>query len=79
MEGKHSVHGWRASFSTLARDHGFARDVVELTLDHIADTAVARAYDRGERMVERVRLMYWWDAQLSGAELGAQATTDAGR
>ena len=73
MEGKHSVHGWRASFSTLARDHGFSRDVVELTLDHIADNETARAYDRGERLAERVRLMYWWDAQLTAAQLGASA------
>jgi integrase len=71
MEGKHSVHGWRASFSTLARDAGFSRDVVELTLDHIHDNAVARAYDRGERLVERQKLMYWWDSQLSSAQHGA--------
>lgn len=72
MEGKHSVHGWRASFSTLARDHGFAREVVELTLDHVHDNAVARAYDRGERLEERRRLMYWWDAQLTAAQHGGE-------
>lgn len=70
MEGKHSVHGWRASFSTLARDHGFSREVTELTLDHLHDNAVARAYDRGERLAERVKLMYWWDAQLAAGEHG---------
>lgn len=61
---KHTLHGWRAAFATLARDAGFARDVVELTLDHVHDTAVARAYDRGERMDDRIRLMSWWDEQL---------------
>lgn len=70
MEGKHSVHGWRASFSTLARDHGFAREVVELTLDHVHDNAVARAYDRGDRLEERRKLMYWWDSQLTAAQFG---------
>lgn len=45
LEGKHSPHGWRSSFSTLARDNGFARDVVELALDHARDNEVARAYD----------------------------------
>lgn len=70
MEGKHSVHGWRASFSTLARDHGFSRDVVELTLDHIHDTETARAYDRGERLAERLKLMRWWDSELSKAQHG---------
>jgi integrase len=70
LEGVHSPHGWRSSFSTLARDAGLSREVVELALDHIHDSAVARAYDRGERFDERVRLMYWWDAQLSAAQDG---------
>lgn len=61
---RHTLHGWRAAFATLARDAEFSREVVELTLDHVHDNAVARAYDRGERWVERVRLMEWWDAQL---------------
>jgi hypothetical protein len=53
LEGEHSPHGWRSAFSTLARDHGFARDVVELALDHAHDNEVARAYDRGERFTKR--------------------------
>lgn len=69
-EGRHSVHGWRASFSTLARDHGFSKDVVELALDHVTDTATVRAYDRGERLVERKKLAVWWDAELSRAQRG---------
>ena len=70
LDGKHSPHGWRAAFSTLARDSGFERDVVELTLDHIHDNEVARAYDRGQRMTQRVALMRWWGEQLSQAQRG---------
>lgn len=70
LAGTHSVHGWRSSLSTLARDAGFAKDVVELTLDHVHDNEVARAYDRGERLDERRRLMYWWDALLTSAQYG---------
>lgn len=66
----HSPHGWRAAFSTLAKDNGFSRDVVELALDHLHDTDVVRAYDRGERLVERVKLMNWWGDQLSKAQRG---------
>jgi integrase len=69
-EGRHSVHGWRASFSTLARDHGFSKDVVELALDHVTDSATVRAYDRGERLTERKKLSAWWDAELSTAQHG---------
>ncbi len=72
LEGKHSPHGWRSSFSTLARDNGIARDVVELALDHAHDNEVARAYDRGERFEERVKLFNWWGEQLSAAQRGAE-------
>ena len=85
LQGKHTPHGWRSAFSTLARDKGderdkegrivspaFERDVVELALDHIHDNDVVRAYDRGERLEQRIRLMNWWDGQLSRAQRGAE-------
>lgn len=71
-EDRHSVHGWRASFSTLARDHGFSRDVVELGLDHIVDVATVRDFDRGERLAERKKLIAWWDSELSKAQHGSK-------
>ncbi|MGI8783372.1 MAG: tyrosine-type recombinase/integrase [Acidobacteriota bacterium] len=72
VQDKHSPHGWRSSFSSLARDAGFARDVVEMALDHIHDKEVVRAYDRGERKDERVKLAYWWDSQLIAAQHGTE-------
>ena len=71
LEEKNSPHGWRSSFSTLARENGFARDVVELALDHAHDNEVARAYDRGERFEKRIKLFNWWGEQLSAAQRGA--------
>lgn len=65
MRDVHSLHGWRASLATLARDAGFTRDVVAVVLDHEKDTAVRRAYDRGDRLAERIKLMAWWDSELS--------------
>lgn len=73
LEGKHSAHGWRASFSTLCKEDeaaDFDNQVVDLALDHIHDTAVARAYDRGQRLKQRVDLMKWWGDQLEKAEYG---------
>lgn len=71
LEDRHTPHGWRSSFSTLARDHGFAHDVVELALDHVHSNEVARAYDRGERLSQRAKLAEWWGAQLVEAERSA--------
>lgn len=76
---KHSPHGWRSAFSTLARDQGFDRDVVELTLDHIHDNDVVRAYDRGERLQQRVKLMKWWGEQLTKAQNGADVVPLRGK
>lgn len=71
LEGKHSPHGWRSAFSTLAKDNGLDRDAVELSLDHIHDNDVARAYDRGERLQQRIKLMNWWGDELTRAQRGA--------
>lgn len=70
LKNKHTPHGWRSALSTLARDAGFERDAVELALDHIHDTDVARAYDRGERRPERERLARWWGENLTRAQRG---------
>jgi integrase len=72
LAGKHSPHGWRSAFSTQSRDHGFARDVVELALDHAHDNDVARTYDRGERFAQRIELFNWWGEQLFNAQRGAK-------
>jgi integrase len=79
LADKHSPHGWRSAFSTLARDNGFERDVVELTLDHVHDSDVVRAYDRGERLEQRAKLMAWWDAQLTQGQRGADVVPLAKR
>ena len=74
LRGIHSPHGWRSALSTLARDDGFERDVVEMTLDHVHDNETVRAYDRGERLIERIRLMNWWGEQLVQTQRGDGAT-----
>ena len=79
LRDKHSPHGWRSAFSTLARDNDFDRDAVELTQDRIHDTDVVRAYDRGERLKQRVKLMAWWDEQLAQAQRGADVVPMHGK
>jgi integrase len=72
MGTRHTPHGWRASFNTLAMDEGqFDRDVVQIALDHVHDNDVVRAYDRGERLEQRVKLAAWWGAKLTEAERAA--------
>ena len=70
LKNEHTPHGWRAAFSTLARENGFDRDAVEMALDHIHASEVVRAYDRGARLPERIRVAQWWCDQLVRAERG---------
>ena len=58
--------------STLAKDNGYDKQVVDLALDHIHDNEVARAYDRGERLQKRIELAVWWGRQLVGAQRGEE-------
>jgi len=68
LDGKHTPHGWRSAFTTLCRENGFEREVVELALDHAHDNEVVRAYDRGERFEKRISLYQWWGAELATAQ-----------
>jgi len=66
LDGIHSPHAWRTSFSTMARDLGeFERDVVELVLDHVSDSQTVRVYNKAQRLPQRVKLAEWWDSQLT--------------
>lgn len=73
LAGQHSPHGWRSAFSTRAReDTDYEGELVDLALDHVHASDVARAYDRGQRLDKRIALMGWWGDCLDQAERGAE-------
>lgn len=72
LGGKHCPHGWRASFSTLAREAGHNGEAVEIQLDHAHGGDVQLAYDRGVRWDQRLVVMTWWWAALEQAKVGAK-------
>ena len=61
-----TVHGFRSSFSTLAREKGFNPDHVEKQLAHQLKDAVAAAYNRAEYVEPRRRMMQEWADYLDG-------------
>jgi integrase len=67
----HSPHGWRSSLTTLAKDQGIDKQVVDLATDHAHDTETAIRYDRGERFQQRIALFAWWAEQLVATEHSA--------
>lgn len=78
LAGKHTPHGFRSTFSTLAnaenRDDGtrlFDRVDIEHVLDHELRSEVARTYDRA-RALPRLRvILEWWAITLSAAKADA--------
>lgn len=61
----HVFHGFRSSFSTLAREHcRLDGDLIELQLGHIEANKVKAAYDRSMRLEERSELMGAWSNYL---------------
>jgi len=55
-----TVHGFRTSFSTLAREKGFNADHVEKQLAHQLKDAVEAAYNRAEYIEQRRKMMQEW-------------------
>jgi integrase len=69
-KGKHSAHGFRALFSTVANECGHRPDVIERQLAHKERNEVRAAYHRSEYLAERAALMQWWADYLDGRRGG---------
>jgi integrase len=55
-----SVHGFRTTFSTLARERGFNPAHIEKQLSHKEGNGVIEAYDRSTYFEQRRRMMQEW-------------------
>jgi len=56
-----TVHGFRSSFSDWAAERtGYPHQVVEMALAHTIESAVERAYRRGDLLEKRAMLMEAW-------------------
>ena len=69
-KGKHSAHGFRALFSTVANECGHDADVIERQLAHKERNEVRAAYHRAGYLPERAKLMQWWADRIDGREGG---------
>jgi len=78
LAGKHTPHGFRSSFSTLAnaenREDGtrrFDRVDIEHVLDHELRSEVARTYDRARALPRLRTILEWWACALIAAKTNA--------
>lgn len=64
---RHVCHGFRSTFSTLAREKlRLNGDLIELQLGHVEKNKVKAAYDRSLRLDERRELMQSWADYIDG-------------
>src|SRR5215212_705970 len=70
---KATVHGFRATASTILNEMGFKADVIERQLAHAERNKVRAAYHRSEYLDERRKMMQVWadylDELVSGANV----------
>ena len=65
-KGKHTAHGFRALFSTIANELGHDADVIERQMAHKERNEVRAAYHRAQYLAERKVLLQWWADYLDG-------------
>jgi len=68
--GYHSratVHGFRATASTILNEHGFAPDIIERQLAHAERNKVRASYNHAQYLPERRKMMQWWGDYLDDA------------
>jgi len=63
-------HGWRAVFSTSLNEQGFNPDAIERQLAHTEKNAVRAAYNRGDYLDERQKMMQHWADYLDSLRDG---------
>ncbi len=61
---KATVHGFRATASTILNEKGFRRDVIERQLSHGERNKVRAAYNHAQYLPERREMLQWWADHL---------------
>lgn len=77
-QGRATVHGIRATASTLLNELGWPADAIERQLAHSPADKVRAAYHRSEYLPERRRMMQTWADYLDGLRTGVPVSGSPG-
>ncbi len=70
------IHGFRSIASTLLREKGYPREIVEAQLAHKIHDAVEAAYNRAQYLEQRREMMQAWADYLDSLLLVAGYTPE---
>lgn len=59
-KGKTTIHGFRATASTILNENGFPSDAIERQLAHRERNKIRAAYDHAQHLPKRIEMMQWW-------------------
>lgn len=71
-KGRLTIHGLRATGSTILNTSGWRGEVIESALAHSEKDLIRAAYNHSDYLEERRELMQWWSDYLTALEQGAQ-------
>ena len=60
MKLEFTMHDLRATASTVANEHGFNKDWVEIQLAHVSDNKTRTSYNHAQWLNDRKTMMQWW-------------------
>lgn len=70
-KGKLVAHGLRSIAITYLNEQGFNSDLIEVALSHMNSDRIKAAYDRGERLEQRFKLLQAWGDFIEQCSQGA--------
>ncbi|MDQ9821113.1 tyrosine-type recombinase/integrase [Acinetobacter bereziniae] len=60
MKLEFTMHDLRATASTVANEHGFNKDWVEMQLAHVSSNKTRASYNHAQWLSDRRAMMQWW-------------------
>ncbi|NBI43341.1 tyrosine-type recombinase/integrase [[Haemophilus] felis] len=70
-QGKLVAHGLRSIASTYLNEKGYNSELIEVALSHMNSDRIKAAYDRGERLEQRFKLLQVWADFVDECSQGA--------
>lgn len=61
---KATIHGFRATASTILNENGFPADVIERQLAHTERNKVRASYNHAQHLPDRRKMLQWWGDYL---------------
>lgn len=71
FHGKLVAHGLRSIASTYLNEQGYNSELIEVALSHMNSDRIKAAYDRGERLEQRFKLLQVWADFVEESAQGA--------